>query len=75
MNLKWSNTMKPTISVAKEEKTMIEKITDEIIALTVVGAATGCGVYITYVTGAMPESLIAMAGIVVGFYFRKNTTA
>ena len=54
---------------------MIEKITDEIIALTVVGAATGCGVYITYVTGAMPESLIAMAGIVVGFYFRKNTTA
>jgi len=51
---------------------MIEKITDEIIALTVVGAATGCGVYVTYLTGAMPESLIAMAGIVVGFYFRKT---
>jgi len=50
---------------------MIEKITDEIIALTVVGAATGCGVYVTYQTGVMEPSLIAMAGIVVGFYFRK----
>lgn len=50
---------------------MIEKITDEIIALVVVGAATGCGVYVTWLTGVMPESLIAMAGIIVGFYFRK----
>ena len=34
---------------------MIEKITDEIIALTVVGAATGCGVYVTYLTGATEQ--------------------
>ena len=52
---------------------MIEKITDEIIALSVVGAATGCGIYVTYLTGSMEPSLIAMAGIVVGFYFRKTT--
>jgi len=51
----------------------IEKITDEIIALTVVGAATGCGVYVTYLSGVVEPSLILMAGIVVGFYFRKTS--
>jgi len=51
---------------------MIEKITDEIIALSVVGAATGCGVYVTYITGEVPAFLTLMAGAVIAYYFKKG---
>lgn len=51
---------------------MIEKITDEIIAITVVGAATGCACYLTYLTGEVPEFFAIMAGMIVGHYFRKR---
>jgi len=51
---------------------MIEKITDEIIALSVVGAATGCGVYVTYMTGEVPAFLTLMAGAVIAYYFKKG---
>ena len=50
---------------------MIEKITDEIIALGVVGAATGCGVYVTWITGEVPAFLTLMAGAVIAYYFKK----
>ena len=50
---------------------MIEKITDEIIALGVVGAATACGVYVTYITGEVPAFLTLMAGAVIAYYFKK----
>jgi hypothetical protein len=48
----------------------IQDITDEIIALGVVGAATGCGVYVTYLTGEVPGFLTLMAGAVVAYYFK-----
>ena len=50
---------------------MIEKITDEIIALGVVGAATACGVYVTYISGDVPAFLTLMAGAVIAYYFKK----
>jgi hypothetical protein len=50
---------------------MIEKITDEIIALGVVGCATGCGVYVTYINSEVPAFLTLMAGAVIAYYFRK----
>ena len=51
---------------------MIEKITDEIIAIGVVGAATGGGIYVTYITGEVPSFLTLMAGAVIAYYFRKE---
>jgi len=51
---------------------MIEKITDEILAMTVVGAATGCACYLTYLTGEVPEYFATMAGMVVVYYFGKK---
>lgn len=51
---------------------MIEKITDEIIAIGVVGAATGGGIYVTYITGEVPAFLTLMAGAVIAYYFRKE---
>ena len=54
---------------------MIEKITDEIIALTVVGAATGCACYLTYLNGEVPEFFATMAGMIVMFYFGKKMGA
>jgi TRAP-type C4-dicarboxylate transport system permease large subunit len=50
----------------------IQDITDEIIGLTVVGAATGCGIYVTYLTGEVPGFLTLMAGAVVAYYFTKE---
>lgn len=50
---------------------MIEKITDEIIALGVVGAATVCGVYVTYINSEVPAFLTLMAGAVIAYYFKK----
>ena len=52
----------------------ISKITDEVIGLTVVGAATGCACYLTYVSGAVPEFFATMAGMVVVFYFGAKAT-
>ncbi len=53
----------------------IQDITDEIIGLSVVGAATGCGVYVTYLTGEVPAFLTLMAGAVVAYYFTKEKKA
>ena len=50
----------------------IQDITDEIIALTVVGSATGCGVYVTYTTGEVPAFLTLMAGAVIAYYFKTK---
>jgi hypothetical protein len=51
---------------------MIEKITDEIIAISVIGAATGCACYLTYLTGEVPEFFATMAGMIAMFYFGKK---
>lgn len=51
---------------------MIEKITDEIIAMTVIGAATGCACYLTYLNGEVPEFFATMAGMIVVYYFGKK---
>lgn len=48
---------------------MIEKIADEIVALSVVGAATGCACYLTYLNGEVPEFFATMAGMIVVYYF------
>lgn len=50
---------------------MIEKITDEIIALAVVGVTTICGAYVTYISGEVPAFLSMMAAAVIAYYFRK----
>jgi len=52
---------------------MIEKITDEIIAISVIGAATGCACYLTYINGEVPEFFATMAGMIVVYYFGKKT--
>lgn len=52
---------------------MIERITDEILAMTVVGAATGCACYLTYLNGEVPEYFATMAGMVIVYYFSKRT--
>lgn len=54
---------------------MIEKITDEIIALGVVGSATACGIYVTYITGTVPSFLTLMAGAVIAYYFKIKKDA
>lgn len=54
---------------------MIEKITDEIIAITVIGSATGCACYLTYTTGEIPEFFAAMAGMIIAYYFGKKASA
>lgn len=51
---------------------MIEKITDEILALSVIGAATGCACYLTYLNGEVPEFFATMAGMIVVYYFGKK---
>jgi TRAP-type C4-dicarboxylate transport system permease large subunit len=53
----------------------IQDIADEIIGLSVVGAATGCGIYVTYLTGEVPGFLTLMAGAVVAYYFTKEKKA
>ena len=53
----------------------IQDVTDEIIGLAVVGAATGCGIYVTYLTGEVPGFLTLMAGAVIAFYFEKTKKA
>ena len=53
----------------------IQDIADEIIGLSVVGAATGCGVYVTWLTGEVPGYLTLMAGAVIAFYFGKKKAA
>lgn len=54
---------------------MIEKYTDEIIALSVVAAATGCACWITYNTGAIPEFFTTGFGFVIAYYFGKKAAA
>ena len=51
---------------------MLEKITDEIIAITVITSATGCACYLTYLNGEVPEFFATMAGMIVMFYFGKK---
>ena len=51
---------------------MIEKITDEIIALTVAGAGTIFAGYITYQTGVIPEFFAVGFGMVLMHYFKKK---
>jgi len=51
---------------------MIEKIADEILALTVIGAATACAGYLTYLNGEVPEFFATMAGMIVVYYFGKK---
>nr|QNO41558.1 hypothetical protein MPGNBCFJ_00022 [Methanosarcinales archaeon ANME-2c ERB4]QNO42126.1 hypothetical protein CDFINFIG_00002 [Methanosarcinales archaeon ANME-2c ERB4]QNO42177.1 hypothetical protein NAKCPFIE_00002 [Methanosarcinales archaeon ANME-2c ERB4]QNO42436.1 hypothetical protein ADMFNEEM_00002 [Methanosarcinales archaeon ANME-2c ERB4]QNO42509.1 hypothetical protein AHMEGOAG_00002 [Methanosarcinales archaeon ANME-2c ERB4] len=51
---------------------MIEKITDEIIALTVVGAGTIFAGWITYWSGAIPEFFAVGFGMVLMHYFKKR---
>ena len=51
---------------------MLEKITDEIIAITVITSATGCACYLTYLNAEVPEFFATMAGMIVMFYFGKK---
>ena len=51
----------------------IEKITDEIIALSVIGSGVILAGYITYITGAIPDMLTMGFGMVLAYYFNKST--
>jgi len=50
---------------------MIEKITDEIIALTVTVAGTVFAGWITYQTGQIPEFFAVGFGMILMHYFKK----
>ena len=50
----------------------IEKITDEIIALSVIGGGVAGAVYMTYKTGIVPDYFILGFGVVLAFYFKKG---
>ena len=50
----------------------IEKITDEIIALTVCGAGTILAGWVTYTTGKIPEFFAMGFGMVLAYYFGKK---
>jgi len=52
---------------------MIEKITDEIIALTVVVAGVGFAGWITFLSGAIPEFFAVGFGMVLVHYFQKQS--
>ena len=49
----------------------IEKITDEVIALTVTTAGTVFAGWITYQTGQIPEFFAVGFGMVLMHYFKK----
>lgn len=51
---------------------IIERIADEVIAMTVIGAAAGCACYLTYMNGAVPEYFTTMAGMIAVYYFGKK---
>ena len=51
----------------------IEKITDEVIALTVTVAGTAFAGWITYQAGQIPEFFAVGFGMVLMHYFRKKT--
>ena len=51
---------------------MIEKITDEVIALSVTVAGTAFAGWITYQTGQIPEFFAMGFGMVLAFYFGKQ---
>ncbi len=51
---------------------MIEKITDEVIALTVTVAGTAFAGWITYQTGEIPEFFAVGFGMVLMHYFKKT---
>ena len=50
---------------------MIEKITDEIIALVVTIAGTIFAGWIVYITGAIPEFFAVGFGMILMHYFQK----
>lgn len=54
---------------------IIERITDELIALVVIGSATGCACYLTYLNGDVPEYFATMAGMIIVYYFGKKGAA
>ena len=49
----------------------IEKITDEIIALSVICGGVAGAAYMTYKTGSVPDFFILGFGMVLAFYFKK----
>jgi len=51
----------------------IEKITDEVIALTVTTSGTMFAGWITYQTGQIPEFFAVGFGMVLMHYFKKNS--
>lgn len=50
----------------------IEKITDEIIALSVIGGGVAGATYMTYKTGVVPDFFVLGFGVVLAFYFKKS---
>lgn len=54
---------------------MIEKIADEIIAITVATAGTGFAGWIVYTTGVIPEFFAVGFGMVLMHYFQKTSVA
>lgn len=53
-------------------KLNISDYVDEAIAVTVTLAGTGCAMYLTYMTGQIPEFFSMGFGMVLAYYFGKS---
>lgn len=45
---------------------------DDAIAVTVVLSGTGCAVYLTYITGQIPEFFMMGFGMILAHFFEKS---
>lgn len=52
----------------------ITQYTDDLIALVVAGAGTGCATYLTYTTGEIPEFFTMGFGMILAYHFTKSKT-